>query len=138
MHSTVPYSSVTFVHSPLASEYSAKLVWLLMLHRFQFRAASELTTHIRQDHHFIAINCPLCFKNFDQLYKIMLHMEHGPKKCKLIHSDKLADLVDKFSGGLLTARLCYRSDVKLVEYVDLSVNRDNFARLMGPKHTIIT
>jgi hypothetical protein len=64
-------------------------------------------------------------------------MENGPDKCKLIHSDHLSELVDKFTAGLLSAKLDYRDDLRYVEFVNFTVNRQNFEKLMGPRTNVV-
>jgi hypothetical protein len=105
--------------------------------RSQFRTENQVTQHIRGEHTSVEIKCPLCFKTFSHLFKIMLHMERGPNKCKLINSDYLEELVDKFSGGLLSAKVSLREDVKGVEFIDFQINKANFDRLMGPKTIVV-
>jgi hypothetical protein len=124
--------SPEYFHHPIEDHYTCPFP----LCRFRFPIAEDITTHIKNAHSGVKCECPCCYKRYDKVWKVLNHLELGTDRCKVKHVDDYFQYVDKFSGGLVTAKYEYRTDCsRPLKYIKYTVDEQVSLKLYNPKKT---
>lgn len=126
------YSPEIF-HHPIEDLYTCPFP----LCKFRFPIAQDITTHLKNAHSGVKCECPVCYKRYDKVWKVLNHLELGTDRCKVKYVDDYFKYVDKFSGGLVSAEYDVRTDCpRPMRYIKYTANEKVSLKLYNTKNTI--
>jgi hypothetical protein len=103
---------------------------------FRLDTEHDVKRHIREEHCKVDLECPSCYMKFRDMVHFVRHVNFPPYRCRLVYRDDFEKVVDKFTGGVLTAEPIDRSDADAVG-VQWSVSEAGMEAVAAPNAKVI-
>lgn len=68
------------------------------------KAKEEFVAHLKRPHTLQRVCCPGCYRAFPTCSALIGHCESASEKCRIRHSSMLKEVMDAYSGGILSVK----------------------------------